>query len=222
MGLAEYPLANSIFAVVSDHWGKADRDMFAGRWNKKTKNYCTLDPMDREATAIDCLAMEWTRRGKETLYAFPPPQKRVIVQAIKMALGRKTGKTILILPLWPTLPWALLMPHLANWPVVWEGTQETLNPPPSYRSAGTWREKQWWKRATWNFWIGLCLSADADSKERITMAAQLQKSREQRTNKEQLEYLENTLMQSGVGSMKPYLTEAAKHKWLSQTLLSAT
>lgn len=223
LGIAEYAISKTAMDVLQAEFNCSEQfevDLFAGRWNTQARVYCTLDASDRVAHTVDAFATNWAQFGT-TLYAFPPPNLAAVTRAVHQVQAQQVGAVVLFCPLWASLPWALIVPMMAAWPVEFQATQSLLSPPPSYRQADGWTELKWWTEAQYDSWIGLCLSGKRDSPAVAWMVSQRMKIREAGSKRQRQARLVDTWTATGSGSGRRSRPRLDRHPWLSATLMSA-
>ena len=101
----EWSLSQEVFSAIQERWDKCDIDLFASRLNFKVPQYVSWKP-DPGAQCVNAVLMNWK---PHYFYAFPP-FSLLATWLQKIEQDQSTG--ILIVPMWTTRPWFMLLLNL--------------------------------------------------------------------------------------------------------------
>jgi hypothetical protein len=103
-------------------------DVFASETTARVHRYCTKDPNDERAVAVDGLNADWT---EEVVLLHPPPA--LILRTLRKAM-QETARGLLIVPSWKGQSWYPLlqsistgMMDLGPYPTAVQRTAEMIN-----------------------------------------------------------------------------------------------
>ncbi|CAJ0940380.1 unnamed protein product [Ranitomeya imitator] len=90
----EWSLNSKIFNRIVRMWGHPEVDLFATKHNRKTINFCSLNPREYPL-AVDAFLIRWDFR---LAYAFPPLN---LLPLVVRKIREDQARVILIAPFWP-------------------------------------------------------------------------------------------------------------------------